>query len=126
MRDYPTISVADMNRRERATLRRILKASDLFTPHAVLHGGDSHRPVRDPKVELKRFELQRIHPKAISVSVEVGRKGDEGTMAEIFCRERFHGFVGPRGGLKPASHKKGRKSQVTARQPWWGWVGFQG
>lgn len=38
--------------------------------------------------------------RSISISVETGLKGDEGTLAAIFARTRAQVFVGPRGGLR--------------------------
>jgi DNA-directed RNA polymerase subunit M/transcription elongation factor TFIIS len=38
----------------------------------------------------------------------VGRKNDEGTMAEFYCRETYHIFVGRTGGLRAYDSKKGK------------------
>lgn len=37
--------------------------------------------------------------KDVLVSIEVGRVGDEGTMAELICRDHYQFFIGPRGGM---------------------------
>lgn len=37
--------------------------------------------------------------RGLTVRMELGRKGDEDTMASVFCRSRQQFFIGPRGGL---------------------------
>ena len=44
-----------------------------------------------------------------SFVLEVGRVGDEGTMAEVFCRDRRHFFVGKKGGVSLVSVDKSGK-----------------
>ena len=34
----------------------------------------------------------------VSMVIEVGEIGDEGTLAAVFCRQRAHIFIGPKGG----------------------------
>lgn len=51
------------------------------------------------KYEFKKLLLQ-VYPGFVSVYIVVGMKGDEGTMAEIFARDKVHAFVHIRGGLK--------------------------
>ena len=54
-------------------------------------------------------EVKYLHVKQMghccSVVCEVGRIGDEGTMAAILCRDRGHFFVGRRGKITAASGK---------------------
>ena len=50
------------------------------------------------KYEIKRFDVDTNEYFA-DVVVEIGMKDDEGTMAEVFCRECAQLFVGPRGGI---------------------------
>jgi hypothetical protein len=50
--------------------------------------------------ELKHLEVEgesRLYRRHLRVIIEVGRKGDEGTMAAIFCRDRVQFWIG-RGG----------------------------
>ncbi len=49
--------------------------------------------------EYKRFEVKLLDWGKVEVLSEVGCKGDEGTLATIFCRTRRHIFIGRRGGL---------------------------
>lgn len=50
------------------------------------------------KYEIKKFEIDECEY-FVSLTVEVGLKGDEGTMAEILCRDYAHLFIGKRGGI---------------------------
>lgn len=54
--------------------------------------------------EWKKFEVTDLGF-ALALYVEVGRVGDERTLASVFCRARFHVFVGPNGGLKALPEK---------------------
>ena len=49
--------------------------------------------------EIKNWEVEE-NEYFVSVVVEIGGKNDEGTMAEIFCRDRAQLFVYKRGGIK--------------------------
>ena len=53
------------------------------------------------KYEFKQFEVNVLNhwKDIVSVTIETGLKGDEGTMAAVLCREYCHVFVGPRGGV---------------------------
>lgn len=53
-----------------------------------------------PEGELKRFEVEEISGKTVAVWAIVGRKNDEGTYAQIFCRDSVHVFIGPRGAMR--------------------------
>lgn len=113
--NYETITAADMNRSERRALRRILKSSDLYQ----YDGSAISRRVRDTDKELKRFEIKRIHPNAISVVVEVGCVGDENDMRSVLCRHRIHAFIGPRGGITVSPRKN--KTRARKYPLIWGW-----
>jgi hypothetical protein len=53
-----------------------------------------------PDCEFKTLTLSPGNrPGDVEVVAEVGRKGDEGTAAQAFCRERAQFWVTPRGGL---------------------------
>lgn len=59
------------------------------------------------KYEFKEFKTDE-NEYFVSVVLEVGKKGDEGTLAEVFCRDRAQLFVGKRGGITyPVTNKKG-------------------
>ena len=47
--------------------------------------------------EIKEKSIEDLGH-CISMVIEVGAIGDEGTMAAIFCRQRAHVFIGPKGG----------------------------
>lgn len=51
--------------------------------------------------EFKEASLDRVgeYSDWLALYVVVGRKGDEGTAAEIYCRERGHFFLSRRGGV---------------------------
>lgn len=65
--------------------------------------------------EFKHFEV-RQRQGYVSLTVEIGRKGDEGTMASIYCRDRRIIAVGPRGGLEllNAKHKNASRGWFNA------------
>ena len=48
--------------------------------------------------EIKEEKIEELFYGAVSMVIEVGNIGDEGTMAELYCRDRAHVFIGPRGG----------------------------
>lgn len=50
--------------------------------------------------EIKTMTAKREeHSGNIILTIEMGGKGDEGTMASIFCRYRMHVWIGRAGGL---------------------------
>ena len=58
------------------------------------------------KYEVKKWEVEEF-VSFVSLVVETGMKGDEGTMAEVFARDRAHLFIGSRGKVTyPVHHKK--------------------
>ena len=57
------------------------------------------------KYEIKKFEVD-VNKYFANVIVEVGMKEDEGTMAEVFCRDTAQLYVGPRGGITYPVSKK--------------------
>ena len=50
------------------------------------------------KYEYKRFEAWP-NGSEISVVITIGRKGDEGTFAESYARDKWHLFIGKRGAV---------------------------
>jgi len=68
--------------------------------------------------EYKTFKLTSGY-KSHYLYVVVGRVGDEGTMAEIFCRDKAHFAIGERGRIMVDSNY--RKSSGFCR-PYKGWV----
>lgn len=49
--------------------------------------------------DVKRFELTHNEWFAVLV-IEMGKPGDDGTMAAVFCRDRWTVTIGPRGAVK--------------------------
>ena len=69
------------------------------------------------KYEIKKFEVTEGEY-FVNVIVETGMKDDEGTLAEVFCRDRAQLFVGKRGGITyPVSKqtKDGHYKHYTKR-----------
>ena len=64
------------------------------------------------KCEFKLFEVDE-NPYFVSVVVEVGMIGDEGTLASAFCRYHCQLFIGKRGGIRYPYH--GRKGWTYRR-----------
>lgn len=57
--------------------------------------------------EIKKWEVTEIY-KSVSLYAVWGRKGDEGTLAEAYCRDHIHLFIGLRGGITyPVFTKRG-------------------
>lgn len=48
--------------------------------------------------EFKQFEI-KDYDSFVSVSIETGRKNDEGTLAAVLCRDHLHLFIGKRGAI---------------------------
>lgn len=66
------------------------------------------RELYSDKYEIKRFET-RDNDSFISLIVEYGLIGDEGTLAEVFGRDSAHLFIGKRGGITYPMHNKSGK-----------------
>ena len=60
--------------------------------------------------EYKKWEV-KPQDGFVSLLAEVGMKGDEGTMAAVYCRECRHVFIGLKGGLTLANAKDPTESK---------------
>lgn len=61
-----------------------------------------HRMCRrneDDRYEVKRKEVDEVTENIVSLFIQTGLKGDEGTMASILCRDTVHLFIGKKGGV---------------------------
>ena len=86
-----------MTEKQARALYRILKGAETFD---YSRGAGTYE-IKEYKVEETEYFL--------SVVLEVGMIGDEGTMAQVFCRDRVHLFVGKRGGITyPVTNKRGQ------------------
>ena len=69
--------------------------------------------------EIKKFEvIDESSYGYISVLAEIGGIDDDGTLAEIYARDRIHVFIGVKGGIsyydnKCKKHSLGRKSLLS-------------
>ena len=61
--------------------------------------------------EIKEEEVNEIGYGIVSMVIEVGEIGDEGTMAEVLCRQRAHIFIGPKGGCYTYSKARSGKNK---------------
>lgn len=59
------------------------------------------------RYEVKKFDVTE-YDKFIALYIETGMEGDDGTLAEIFCRYTAHLFIGRRGGITYPVHKPNR------------------
>lgn len=68
--------------------------------------------------EIKKFEVEELEFGSVSLVAEVGSVGDEGTCAEILCRERIHVFIGKNGAITyfPFSIKNGTTPRSLGRR----------
>lgn len=74
---------------------------------ACAHGADFV-----DRYEFKKWEVE-VTPHFVSLVLETGRKGDEGTYGALLCRNYRHIFIGPNGALKLANAK-----YVTQAKGW--------
>ncbi len=89
----------------RKTARVAKKVGKGMTPsqydavrQVVRSGFETTRNIGD--YEIKKMEAKReARSGAIMLSIVMGGKGDEGTMAEIYCRYKMRVFIGRSGGL---------------------------
>lgn len=65
-------------------------------------------------IEVKNLDMTACG-RNVWVTIETGYRGDEGILGSIFCRERLHCCVGPRGGLTTYGSKKrgGKRVRLT-------------
>ena len=54
---------------------------------------------KDGSYEFKEWEVEEMKCGQVSLIFETGMINDEGTLADIFCRERGHVFIGKKGGI---------------------------
>lgn len=72
------------------------------------------------KYELKEVSVNDLDG-SIYVCLEIGLINDEGTMAEIYCRNHTEVFVGPKGGYYNYRMKSGKKCTLNTLQAvYWG------
>ena len=77
----------------------------------------------DNRYEVKRKEVDEITENTVSLVIETGLKGDEGTMAAILCRDMVHLFIGKKGGV--SCYVKARSGSRKGQQVLYtdGWLG---
>lgn len=105
---------------QRQALRRIWDAAQ----EKASNGGLS-------EVELKELEVEPNHTNGaglpvLSIVIEMGRVGDEETLASVFCRTRGHFFVGSHGGIEAAGvgHSpdfEGKRTKARREPLIYGW-----
>lgn len=89
-------STVNMTNAQEKTLYRVLKMANEF---------DYSRGKGE--YEIKRYEVDDCEY-FISVVIETGIIGDEGTLASVLCRDRVHLFIGKRGGITYPCYKNGK------------------
>lgn len=55
--------------------------------------------------ELKEWSVEE-NEHFLSVVIEIGNKNDEDTLAQVFCRDKAHMFIGKRGGVTYPVNKR--------------------
>lgn len=70
--------------------------------------------------EVKKFIVKQLGF-AVSVVCEVGRKGDEGTMAALLCRYYGHFFVRRGGAIEALEAKEENKAKAKKYPLIYGW-----
>lgn len=102
---------------EKATKAQLAQV-EWLREKVLLHDGYSDEyEYKSFEVEERGFEGYRGYKPFVIVSTQVGHKGDEGTMAQIFARTRRLIWIGPRGGMHLLNTKgaTGRSGQATGR-----------
>lgn len=68
--------------------------------------------------EIKKFKVEELECGSVSLVASVGSVEDEGTYAEILCRERIHVFIGKNGAITyfPFSIKNGTTPRSLGRR----------
>lgn len=108
MSEYPTVAMSDLSDRQRWTVERIRREA---MKHMTID------PSKHDEYEEKEFTMHRITDRTIAVYICVGRKGDEGTYAELVHRAAGQFFVGPRGGV--SWHKARSRATVRGKRELW-------
>lgn len=81
---------------------------------------------RDHAKEVKELTVTRLNDdkdsccfNVLVLTMETGMVDDENTMAEIFCRSKWFGFIGRRGGLSsPVDNTRVTATGRKARYNW--------
>ncbi len=75
-----------------------------------------HSP-REEEYEIKRWELSQFtDSSSIFLNVSIGLKKDEGTLASILGRDKWHLWIGARGAIRVCEEKKGKTIWRPARK----------
>lgn len=77
-----------MTRQQRAMVEKIRHEAE------TLHGKNSD------DYEIKEFKVTEEDWNVVTVWVVIGLKNDEGSMAEVLCRDDVQLFIGPRGAVR--------------------------
>ena len=72
------------------------------------HHGEAHVEA----YEFKRFEATTWAGKGVALALETGRRGDEGTLAETYCRTAFLIVLGPRGAVQMHDNSLGARGRI--------------
>jgi hypothetical protein len=89
----------DLNPRQQATLDFVIAGVLRKNNHG-----------QEDRVEVKHLSMQHAWSGTFFVSLTVGMKGDEGTMAQAFCRDHRHLWIGKNGGVE-LLNPRGAKGQ---------------
>lgn len=90
-----------MTKAQEATIERMRKEAERCFSYG-----------RPESYEIKYFTVKE-YPEFVSLVIVSGRKGDEGTMAELVCRDRVHLFIGKRGGVTYPYFDMKKEKQFT-------------
>jgi hypothetical protein len=81
------------------------KILEMFKRDILEHDGNGPRFM--DRYEFKRWEVTESPDYGLVFLIsDVGMKGDEGTLAEVFARSHRHIVIGPRGGVESLAGKK--------------------
>ena len=101
--EMPRREMRRLTHRTRSQEKALERLPDaIFRAHAY---GDSS------KYEVKKHEVEDSGHGTIFLTFEMGRIGDEGTLAEAFARDHRHIAIGRRGGLELLNAKRKGESK---------------
>lgn len=104
--DFKKREVLELTRTQKKTLDRLQK--DILIEDTFAKG----------EYEYKKWEVSQFEDSKLAFLIcEVGRKGDENTLAAVFDRTHRHLVIGPKGGVESFSPKvKGYSKSPDLRE----------
>jgi hypothetical protein len=105
---------------EAASLTRLQERTVAYLLSEGWRNAAGHGLERADAYEVKELRVEHGSRRDVWVTLVMGRKGDEGTLASLLCRARAHVRVGPHGGaLWYRRTKSGKSVREGSRRDLW-------